>query len=60
MRLVKPSGDFLVPVVSSVQCAIADWTAYVGKAALMQKRGQIDVVTISQYYDGFSIPRVSP
>ena len=45
---------------SSVQCAIADWTAYIDKAALMQKRGQIDVVTISQYHDGFSIPRVSP
>lgn len=45
---------------SSVQCAIADWTAYIDKAALMQKRGQIDVVTISQYHDGLSIPRVSP
>lgn len=45
---------------SPVQCAIADWTAYIDKAALMQKRGQIDVVTISQYYDGFSMPRVSP
>ncbi|HMU78544.1 MAG TPA: hypothetical protein PKA86_12070, partial [Bacteroidia bacterium] len=45
---------------ASVECAIADWTAYVDKAALMQKRGQIDVVTVSQYYDGLSTPRVSP